>query len=105
MKILHDSGQRCYSCLYDLGYEYFFPIAVETRCSCRANQLDGKNWRRRFIVSSQRLRTLYLPLTASQVLLAVQLGAFIREFISPLHLDKCYIYCDVLGVQAAPFPV
>jgi len=39
-----------------------------------------------------------LVLTPSQVLLAIQLGTFIREFIPDLHIDKRRVYCDVMGI-------
>lgn len=35
---------------------------------------------------------------ASQVLLAVPLGAFIRQLIWLVHIDKHHVYCDVLGI-------
>ncbi|OJA19422.1 hypothetical protein AZE42_02257 [Rhizopogon vesiculosus] len=54
---------------------------VETRRSRRTNKLDGDIWQHRRIV-----------------LLAVQLGTFIRELVSHVHLDKRHMYCDVLGI-------
>lgn len=42
---------------------------------------------------------------ASQVLLAVPLGAFIRELMWHMHLDEHHVYCDALGIQEAPFTV
>ena len=98
MKILYDTVISCLCDLYDLGLEYLFPIAVEARCSHRTSELDGDTWQRWFIVSSQATSYFMLLLTLSQVLLAIPLGAFICELISHLHLDKRYMYCNVLGI-------
>lgn len=98
VKILYDSILSCLCCLFDLGIEYLFPIAVETRCSHRIYQLDGDVWQHWFIVSLQLASNSVLLLTPSQVLLAIQLGTFIREFISHLYPDKHRVYCDVLGI-------
>lgn len=44
VKILYDSVLSCLCHLSDLGIEYLFPIAVETRCSHRTDKLDGNIW-------------------------------------------------------------
>jgi hypothetical protein len=52
------------------------------------------------IVSSSVYNDLVhmLPLTPLQVLLAIQLGAFIRELVHDLHLDEHPIYGDAMGI-------
>jgi hypothetical protein len=59
MKILYDTVLSCLCNLSDLGLEYIFPIAVETCCSHRTDNLDGDIWQHWFIVSSHNDLILY----------------------------------------------